>query len=709
MDKNSEAYQRHKEKMRLARKVQALAGRDIGAIPDIVDPRRRSTTVENFRAFCDSYFPCIFSLPWSADHVKIISKIEQAVLRGGLFAMAMPRGSGKTTLCEVACTWAVLHGHREFVALIGSSEAHARELLESIKGELENNELLLEDFPEAVLPIQNLEGISHKCKGQLYGGNRTQIGWTTDEMVMPTLAPEKWVTPFVRANGLSLSSGATIQVAGITGRIRGLKHKKADGQSIRPTLVVLDDPQTDESARSPSQCVTRESILAGAILGLAGPGQKISGIMPCTVIRPGDMADSILNRDKHPEWNGERTKMVYTFPSNERLWEQYADIRADSLRQGHEGVEATTFYQQHREEMDAGATVAWPERFNHDELSAVQNAMNLRFQDEAAFWAEYQNEPLLLDARASDMLSEQIAERVNHIRRWQVPTQANRLTAFIDVQKKCLFYMVVAWADDFSGYIIDYGTYPDQKRAYFTLQEIKITLAMQAKGNGLEGSIFAGLKVLGEQILLRGWNRDDGAQLQIERCLIDASWGQSTAVVRQFCRESVFSAVAMPSHGRGVGVTSKPFSQWTKKPGERLGLEWIIPGAKGKSEVRHVLYDTNFWKSFVYARLSAAHGDKGSLTIYGDKPEIHRMLADHLTSEYRTEITGRGRIIDEWKLRPERPDNHWFDCLIGCAVAASIQGVELQAHGRRDPIERPRISFQEAQRKAKLQRVGGVK
>ena len=73
-----------------------------------------------------------------------------------------------------------------------------------------------------------------------------------------------------------------------------MKYKRADGQTVRPSLVVLDDPQTDESARSLSQCATRESILAGAILGLAGPGKKISGIMPCTVIRPGDMADNIL-------------------------------------------------------------------------------------------------------------------------------------------------------------------------------------------------------------------------------------------------------------------------------------------------------------------------------------------------------------------------------------------------------------------------------
>jgi len=118
-----------------------------------------------------------------------------------------------------------------------------------------------------------------------------------------------------------------------------MKYKRADSRTVRPTLVVLDDPQTDESARSLSQCATRESILAGAVLGLAGPGTKISGIMPCTVIRPGDMADAILDRDRHPEWNGQRTKLVYAFPTDEALWKRYAEVRAESLRQGHGGEE----------------------------------------------------------------------------------------------------------------------------------------------------------------------------------------------------------------------------------------------------------------------------------------------------------------------------------------------------------------------------------
>jgi len=285
-------YETLKERARARNAALSLAGRDIGELPDVVNPERKEKASRDFRFFCEAYFPQTFHLAWSPDHLKVIAKIEQAVLHGGLFAMAMPRRSGKTTICECACIWAVLFGHREFVCLIGSDEGHAMDMLGSIKTELDGNDLLLEDFPEVVYPIQCLDGIANRCSGQLYRGQRTHIGWTAREIVLPTIPG-------------SAASGAIIKVAGLTGRIRGMKYKRADGKTVRPSLVVLDDPQTDESARSLSQCATRESILAGAVLGLAGPGKKISGIMPCTVIRPGDMADNILNREKHPEWNGE--------------------------------------------------------------------------------------------------------------------------------------------------------------------------------------------------------------------------------------------------------------------------------------------------------------------------------------------------------------------------------------------------------------------
>ncbi len=687
-DSGVDTYEQMKERARARNAALALAGRDIGELPTVVSIDRKKQAAIDFRYFCEAYFPLTFHLPWSNDHLKVIGRIEQAVLRGGLFSMAMPRGSGKTTICECACIWAVLNGHRDFVCLIGSDEGHAMDMLESIKMELDGNDLLLEDYPEVLFPIQSLDGIANRCNGQLYKGQRTHIGWTAREIVMPTI-PD------------SVASGAIIKVAGITGRIRGMKYKRSDGKTVRPSLVVIDDPQTDESARSLSQCATRESILAGAILGLAGPGKKISGIMPCTVIRPSDMADNILSRDKHPEWNGERTKMVYAFPENERLWQRYAEVRAESLRERGDLSLATAFYVDNQNAMDAGAVIAWPERFNHDEASAIQHAMNLRLQDEAAFFAEYQNEPLPEVTGLEDELSaDQIAGKFNRMKRGELPLETNHLTMFIDVQGSLLFYVVAAWNDDFTGYIIDYGAFPDQKRPYFTLRDARYTLAMATKASGLEGAIYGGLEQLTSSYLSREWRRDDGAHLRIERCLIDANWGSSTDIVYQFCRQSSHAGILLPSHGRFVGASSQPFSEYKRKPGDRIGHNWRMPNVKGKRAVRHVIYDTNYWKSFIQARLLVSMGDRGCLSLFGDSPEHHRLFAEHLTAEYRVKTEGRGRTVDEWKIRPERSDNHWFDCIVGCAVAGSIQGVSLEATGAGSTTEnRQRVSFAELQRR----------
>ena len=47
-------------------------------------------------------------------------------------------------------------------------------------------------------------------------------------------------------------------------------------------------------------------------------------------------------------------------------------------------------------------------------------------------------------------------------------------------------------------------------------------------------------------------------------------------------------------------------------------------------------------------------------------------------SEYWVRTEGRGRTVNEWKSRPGSPDNHWLDCLVGCAVAASTLDVSLE-------------------------------
>ena len=644
---------------------QSLAGRDIGQLPEVVNPNRKAACERNFQLFCESYFPETYSLAWSPDHLKVIEKIETAVLRGGLFALALPRGSGKTTITESAALWSMLYGHREFVVLIGATESAALELLDSLKTELEVNERLAEDFPEVCYPVAQLEGIANRCAGQLYKGERTRITWTSNEIVLPTIEGSR-------------ASGIIVRVAGITGRIRGMKFKRSDGRSVRPSLVIIDDPQTSESAGSLEQTRKRVRVLAGDILGLAGPGQKISGIMPCTIIRPGDMADIILNRNTHPDWNGEKTRMVYRFPTNMKLWEEYAEIRAEALRTEGNFQKATEFYLANREAMDAGAEVSWEARFNHDEVSALQHAMNLKFQDEAAFMSEYQNDPLPDDTADDSLLSvDEICAKINGLARRRVPLKCDRLTMFVDVQKALLFYVVIAWAEDFSGAVIDYGSWPDQHRHEYSLADANPSIQTLFPKAGFEGALYAALSALTDECLGREWEREDGAVLKIERALVDANWGQSTDVVYQFCRQSSHAGVILPSHGRYVGASSKPMTEYRKQQGDRLGFNWMIPNVAGKRAIRHVIYDTNYWKSFIHARLAVPVGDKGSLTLYGRIPGAHQLFAEHLTAEYRVKTQGRGRTVDEWKLKPQSHDNHFLDCVAGCAVCGSMLGASL--------------------------------
>ena len=101
----------------------------------------------------------------------------------------------------------------------------------------------------------------------------------------------------------------------------------------------------------------------------------------------------------------------------------------------------------------------------------------------------------------------------------------------------------------------------------------------------------------------------------------------------------------------------------------------------------------------LFARLAVPMGDRGCLSLFGDNAETHRLFAEHLTSEYRVKTQGRGRTVDEWKMRPERGDNHWFDGLVGCAVAASMQGVVLNGTEAIANARQSRISFAEMQRR----------
>ncbi len=688
--RTSAGWDRERARSAATQAARSLAGRDIApGYPAVKNANRKAQAKASFEYFCRVYLPLTFNLPWSQDHRRAIELIERVVKEGGLFAIAMPRGSGKTSLVEAAAMWATLYGLRQFVVIIGSDESAALELLESIKSELENNELLAEDFPEVCYPIKCLEGIAHRANGQLFKGKRTHIVWTANELVYPTIEG-------------SAAGGAVVRVTGITGRIRGMKFKRPDGRSVRPDLAIPDDPQTDESAKSPSQTAERERIIDGAVLGLAGPGKKISAIMPCTVIAPDDLADRKLDRGRSPQWQGERTKMLVSLPSNDDLWERYAKIRGDSLRIGNGGREATDFYKANREAMDAGAVASWPVRHNADELSAIQHAMNLKLANPRAFFAEYQNDPQRdTDVDQAELLTaEQIAAKTNGLERGEVPAAVTRLTAYVDVQQNVLYWGVLGFEDDFTGYVVDYGTFPDQNREHFRLSDVRRTLkSVLGPKMSLEESLRMGLDRLAAQLLDREWVKEDESKIRIERMPIDSGWAPSQDVINQFCRESAHSAIVMPAKGIGVGAASRPFNDHKPRRGERRGLHWRTTLTTDRPVQRRMLIDTNFWKSFVHERLAVERGGRGCLSLYGTDPTRHRMLAEHLLAEDPIKVTAKGQTVIEWKERPSRLDNHYLDVLAGAHAAAAERGAALAQLQPPPPRKRVRVKLSDLQKR----------
>jgi len=653
-------------------RIQSLAGREIGSLPEVENPERRAACENDFRLFCETYCSEVFCLKWADDHLKALALVETVVSEGGLYAFAMPRGSGKTSICETACMWAALYGKHEFVSLIGPTDEAAKEMLASIKTDLETNETLAVDFPEVCYPIIQLDGIANRANGQLCQGVRTRIGWREDRIILPTI------------DG-SVAGGVIIGVAGLTGRIRGLKYKRTDGRTVRPSLVLPDDPQTDESAYSQIGCETRERLITRAILNLAGPGRKIAALMPCTVICPGDVADRLLDRQRHPEWQGQRTKALYKFPIDKKHWGQYAEIRADALRAEKGLGPATAYYVEHQKIMDRGARVAWPARFDDDEVSAIQHCMNLFIQDPKAFYAEHQNEPQRDDDDAGHLVVETVMGRLNGRQRGQVPPSAIRLTADVDLHDKLLYWCVCAWEEKGTGYVLDYGTYPDQERRTFTMAQARMSLARKFPRAGTDGAIQSGLEALVTTLLGRDWQQPGGGKLRVDRLLIDMGYKPEIAeAVKRKCGGSS----VMLAKGVGIRAGNKPIVAYQRRPGWQFGHNWYVPRVIGTREFPHVMFDTNFWKAELHRRFGMIPGDPGAMTLYGSDQEHHRTLAEHLcNSESWQETKGQGRTVHEWRQRPERLDNHWLDCLVACMVAASMVGIKLGGELARTQVQ----------------------
>ncbi len=295
------------------------------------------------------------------------------------------------------------------------------------------------------------------------------------------------------------------------------------------------------------------------------------------------MADQLLDRELNPEWRGQKTKLLYSMPDNMALWHKYKELREESLKE-HEDIRlATEFYRTNQTAMDAGAVPAWPVRFLEGQLSGIQYAMDIWAKDENVFLAEYQNSPKLEEEEGIESLrAADLLQRINGIPHRIVPNLATRLTAFVDVQQDALFWLVMAWADDFTGWIVDYGLFPEQPRRYITTRDLADgtgrTLRDHTHQTTVEAALQLGLEALADQLLERTYRTQDGKATPIGLIGIDANWQEHKSLVYQVCRTKGAGRI-IAHHGRFVGAAGLPMANWRKEPGTRDGHFWrIVPG-----------------------------------------------------------------------------------------------------------------------------------
>jgi hypothetical protein len=664
-------YLEHRRSVGETQAARVRAAQDIAPVPGRADAARHDRCRSSLRLFCETYFAEAFFLAWSADHLKVIARLEEVVLKSGLFAFAMPRGSGKTCLAEAAALWAVLYGWRRYVCILTVSAERSQELIEHMKGLLgfrtDPEGPLTLDFGPELAPFLALEGEPRRCIGQRCGGKPTFVRWQQRRLIFG-LVPG------------SLASGAVISASGLTGGgVRGQRYRLADSRKvIRPDLALVDDPQDDDIAASATQTRTRVRLLNGAVLGMAGPTRRIAALAAVTVIQPDDVASRLLDHEKSPDWRGERMQMLHGTPANPKLWDEYRSLRLSDLAAGTDT--SGEFYQTHRPEMDAGLEAAWSSRHDAEagERSAIQAAMNLKLRDEETFQAEYQNDPLPAQARAETLTPDRVMTKLSGLARGEVPPSATHLTMFIDVHDRLLFYVVCAWEENFTGHVLDYGTWPDQRRGQFTASAAPHTLGSAYPGAGIGGAIQAGLEALVASSLAREWKRGD-ALLKVDRLLVDMGYKPSIVAA---VKRKVGSSVMWLSRGAGLRANRKPMSAWVRKPGEVHGHYWYIPTVRRTGEHPHVIVDVNYWKTFAMAALATPAGDAGAMTLFGRDPRAHELFAEHIArSEFSTELTGPWGTVREWSSLPARPDNHWLDCLVGCAAAASMTGIRAAGQG----------------------------
>jgi hypothetical protein len=666
------------------KRKQRAAGKDV-VISPCADPERRARLEADDEAWLGYYFApesgCLspFTYDFTSQQREMVSDIRSAILNGDDQSDAASRGEGKTTICERLLTKYTLQGRLKFSVLFAATGGAAEDSLEAIKLELETNDRLLEDYPEVCIPIRALENTPNRAHYQTVSGHRHDSGnvfenvpskfsWCGQEVYLPNVPG-------------SPSAGAIIATRGLDSAVRGLKKK-----GRRVDLAVIDDPDTEDTARSEDQANKLVKRIDRAIAGLGSQQRRVARVMLTTLQSRISASYLYTDREAKPSWRGRRFRFLVTPPTRSDLWEEYVRLMQTDWQ--NVTTEAHEFYVTHREEMDAGAEVANCNRYVTGELSALQHYYNLvaRIGAEAVA-TEYDNDPPDESGVVGSGISVRLIQtQLNEQPRLIIPDGCTLLTHNCDVGKLKGFHWVVrAWEPTGTGHVIDYGI-------------MSVQGAKHGSDEGLERAIVAAILRRVDEFKSQRYAFANGDVLDNSITTFDARW-QTDAVLTGVSKAGM-GVYGILGIGRSAGCIKGTFRDVIQNTQARRKLpttgayEELHVGPYGKLWAIHASADK--WKGFEHERWLTAQDRPGCMFLWGEKSEVPNRLSmdERFHEEYAKQICAEREVQDGQTRKWTEPkgDNDFFDASWHSCCAAAIKGIRVLGvtpKKKLSPAERP--------------------
>lgn len=666
--------------LRRAKRAQA---RDV-QIPARKDPVRWESCRYDLRRFLVTYLGGLFKRKFAQYHEEIIQDLQHIILYGGLKAFAAPRAGGKSTIVVGTVLWALLYGHRRFLVILAGNHKNSTDRLNSIRMQIETNPRLAEDFPGPTACVRALAGSWNRSNAQTFAGERTFISWGgAERLVFPNLPDCD-------------SSGTVVATESMKTAIRGLSHATPNGEQVRPDMVLLDDPIERDQAQSPYIVEQREKKIQRDVLNLGGPDTSISGILIGTCIRQDDLMFRYLDRERHPEWMGIRYQMVDQLPERMDLWEQYDELRRDSLKQHRDYRMATEFYLANRAEMHKGCKPSWQERVRRDmgEIDAVQCAVDYYYEEgEEAFQSEFQNDPPdLADDSPLLVSAEGVQRKTTRWERGVVPDGALAMVAGVDVGKWGLHWVTAAVSPGRILHVVDYG-----------VQDVnaptgRIDHDDPERMQALERAVSTALNELAEKWAAEPYCYATGEIVPLRLAFIDCRY--LTSLICDWCAEQERATgrqTFLPIMGHG---TAK--SQPVYRPPKDSALTKDGYLYRRRDSGRRVIYhaDADSYKQVVHTGFLLPEAEGGSVQLF--KPErrnTHHSYSHHIVAEAQMEDPP-GSGVYKWQKVRGRSSNHYLDATYNAVATVSYVEYPIPAISLSREPERPKAGPQTEDEKA---------